>query len=53
MPIEYTENFTTINENSQIKNSDIFQDSAQNIDCEYPLEPFRRGGSNGYSQSMF
>ena len=26
------------NENFQIKNSDIFQDSAQNIDCEYSLE---------------
>ena len=35
------------------KHSDIFQDSAQNIDCEYPLEPPRRGGSNEYPQSMF
>ena len=25
------------NENLQTKNSDIFQDSAQNIDCEYSL----------------
>ena len=41
------------NENFQIKNSDIFQDSAQNIDCEYSLEPLRRGGSNEYPQSMF
>ena len=43
------------NENFQIKNSDIFQDSAQNIDCEYSLEPPRRGrgGSNEYPQSMF
>ena len=24
--------------NFQIKNSDIFQDSAQNIDCEFSLE---------------
>ena len=27
--------------------------SAQNIDCGYLLEPPRRGGSNGYPQSMF
>ena len=40
-------------ENFQIKNSDIFQISAQNIDCGYPLEPPRRGGSNEYPQSMF
>ena len=25
----------------------------QNIDCGYPLEPLRRGGSNVYTQSMF
>ena len=31
----------------QIKNSDIFQISAQNIDCGYSLEP------NEYPQSMF
>ena len=31
----------------------IFQDSAQNIDCGYSLEPPRRGGSNENSQSMF
>ena len=41
------------NENFQIKNSDIFQISAQNIDCGYSLEPPRRGGSNEYPQSMF
>ena len=41
------------NENFQIKNSDIFHISAQNIDCGYSLEPPRRGGSNEYSQSMF
>ena len=35
------------------KNSVIFHISAQNIDCEYSLEPPRRGGSNGYPQSMF
>ena len=35
-------------ENFQIKNSDIFHISAQNIDCGYALEPPRRGGSNQY-----
>ena len=35
------------------KNSDIFHISAQNIDCGYSLEPPRRGGSNGYPQSLF
>ena len=40
-------------ENFQIKNSDIFHISAQNIDCGYSLEPPRRGGSNVYPQSMF
>ena len=40
------------NENFQIKNSDIFHISAQNIDCGYLLEPPRRGGSNEYPQSM-
>ena len=37
----------------QIKNSDIFHNSVQNIDCGYSLEPPRRGGSNEYPQSMF
>ena len=41
------------NENFQMKNSDIFHISAQNIDCGYSLEPPRRGGSNEYPQSMF
>ena len=36
------------NENFQIKNSNIFHISAQNIDCGYLLEPPRRGGSNEY-----
>ena len=40
-------------ENFQIKNSDSFHISAQNIDCGYSLEPPRRGGSNEYPQSMF
>ena len=30
---KYTEKFTTKNENVQIKNSDIFHISAQNINC--------------------
>ena len=37
----------------RIKNSDIFHISAQNIDCEYSLEPPHRGGSNEYPQSLF
>ena len=37
----------------QIKNSDIFHISVQNINCGYSLEPPQRGGSNEYSQSMF
>ena len=45
------ENFTTKNwQFFQIKNSDIFHISAQNIDCGYSLEPPRRGE---YPQSMF
>ena len=36
----------------RLKNSDIFH-IAQNIDCEYSLEPPRRGGSNELPQSMF
>ena len=41
------------NGNFQIKNSDIFLISAQNIDRGYSLEPPRQGGSNEYQQSMF
>ena len=41
------------NENFQIKKSDIFRISAQNIDCGYSLEPPCRGGSNKYPQSTF
>ena len=40
-------------EKFQIKKSDIFHVSAQNIDCGYSLEPPRRGGSNEYPQFMF
>ena len=50
-PFKYIENFTT--KNWKNKNSDISHISAQNIDCGYPLEPLRRGGSNKYPQSMF
>ena len=40
-------------ENFQVKNSDIFHISAQNIDCEYSLQLPWWGGSNKYPQSMF
>ena len=50
---KYIENFTTEKENFQIKNSDIFHISAQNIDCRYSLESLHRGGSNNYPQSKF
>ena len=53
MPIQIYWKFYTKNENFQIKKSDTFQISAQNIDCGYTLEPPRRGGSNEYPQSMF
>ena len=43
----------TKNENFQIKKSDIFHTSAQNIDYGYSLEPPQRGGSNEYPQSMY
>ena len=51
---KYTENFTAKKRKfSDKKKSDIFHISAQNIDYGYSLEPPRRGGSNGYPQSMF
>ena len=37
---------------NQIKNSDMFYNSAQNIDFGYSLEPPRRGGSNEYPKSI-
>ena len=43
----------TKNKTKNKKNSDIFQISAQNIDCGYSFEPSRWGGSNEYPQSMF
>ena len=36
-----------------MKKSGSFHISAQNIDCEYLLEPPCRGVSNEYPQSMF
>ena len=45
---KYIENFTSKTENFQIKHSDIFHISAQNIDCGFSLEPPQRGGSNEY-----
>ena len=48
---KYIENFAPKKiKNFQIKNSDIFHISAQNIDCGYSLELPRRGGSNEYPQ---
>ena len=50
---KYIENFTSKQlKIFQIKISDIFHISAQNIDCGYSLEPPRRGGSKEYPQSM-
>ena len=31
----------------------VFLFALKNIDCEYALEPPRRGGSNAYPQSMY
>ena len=45
---KYIETFTSKTENFQIKNSNIFHISPQNIDCGYSLETPRRGGSNEY-----
>ena len=50
---KFIENFTFKIENFQIKSSDSFHMSAQNIDCGYSLEPPHRGGSKEYPQSMF
>ena len=45
--------FQPKNENFQIKISDTFYISAQNIHCGYSLEPPQWGSSNKYPQSMF
>ena len=51
---KYIENFTTKKGKfSGKKNSDIFHISAQNIDCEYSLEPPRGGGSYQYHNLCF
>ena len=47
------ENFTSKNWKFSDKKSDIFQISAQNIDCEYSLELLWWGSSNKHPQSMF
>ena len=53
-PIQIYWNFLLPNyEFFQIKRSDSFHISAQNLDCGYSLKPPRRGGSNEYPQSMF
>ena len=53
-PIQiYWEFYYLKNENFQMKNSDSFNISSQNIDCGYSLEPPFRGGSNEYPQSIF
>ena len=54
MSVQYTAIFHGCkNDNFQMKIFDIFLIFAQNIDCEYTLEPPQRGGSNEYPQSMF
>ena len=51
---KYIENFTSKSKNFQIKHSEYFYLSAQNIDYGYSIEPPRQeGGSNEYPQSMF
>ena len=47
------ENLPAKYENFQIKILIFFLCLLKNIDCEYSLEPPRRGGSNEYPQSMF
>ena len=52
-PIQICRNFHLQKlKNFQMKNSDIFHISAQNIDCGYSLAP-PWGSSNEYPQSMF
>ena len=50
---KYIDNFTSKTENFQMKNSDIFHISAQNMDCEHSIESPRRGRFNECPQSMF
>ena len=51
-PIQIYWNFTTNNLKFSDKNSDIFLNSAQNIDFGYSLESHRRGGSNEYTYTL-
>ena len=54
MPMYYTDFFKVVkNEIFRQKNFAIFLIFALNIDCEYALDPHRRGGSNEYPQYMF
>ena len=54
MPIQtYWKFYQQKIENFQLKKSDIFHISAQNVDWGYTLEPPRRGSSNEYPQSTF
>ena len=54
MPIQIYWKFShQNNEKFQIKISDIFHISAQNIDCGYSLELPWQGDSNEYPQPMF
>ena len=54
MAMQYIKIFKLLkNETFQKKSFAIFLIFAQNINCGYPLEPPRRGGSNEYPQSMF
>ena len=54
MAMQYTQIFSAVKiENFNRKKNDVFNISAQNIDCGYTFEPPQRGGSNEYPQSMF
>ena len=54
MPIQtYWKLYHQTKKNFQIKKSDIFHISAQNIDCGYSLELPQWGSSNQYPQSIF
>ena len=50
---KYIKSFVTKNGKFSDKSSDIFHISAQNIHCEYSLEPPHQGSSNEYPQFMF
>ena len=52
-PIQIYKNFTAKTWKFSDKNSDMFQISAQNIDCGYSLELSQQGSSNEYPRSMF